>query len=79
MKRRGVVEEKGKRVSLRTREAMDFDPKPRVQKEVDEYLMMYNVRLPSNVEVEWGPAKTDVTASPPTDGVYFHAQILTLG
>jgi len=79
MKSRGVVEEKGKRVSLRTREAMDFDPKPRVQKEVDEYLMMYNVRLPSNVEVEWCPAKTDVTASPPTDGVYFHAQILTLG
>ena len=44
-----------RRTGLRTREAMDFDPKPRVlrsQKEVIEYLAMYDVHLPSNIEVE---------------------------
>ena len=46
---RGAVEEKGKRAGLRTREAMDIDPKPHVlrsQKEVDEYLVMYDIHLP---------------------------------
>ena len=51
-----AAEEKGKRAALRTREAMDFDPKSRVlrgQKEVDEYLASYDVRLPFKIEVEW--------------------------
>ena len=60
---RGVVE-KGTRSAFRTREVMDFDPKPcvlRSQKEVDEYLMMYGVCLPFNIEVEWCSPETDVT------------------
>ena len=76
------MEAKGKRVALRTREAVNFDPKPcvlRSQKEVDEYLATYDIHLPSNIEVEWCPAETVVTTSPPTGGVYFHPQILTLG
>jgi len=40
---------------------------------------MYDVRLPSKIEVEWCSPETDVTVSPPIDGVYFHPQILALG
>ena len=43
---------------------MDFDLMPKIfrsQKEVDEYLARYGVRLPSNVKVEWCPAETDYT------------------
>jgi len=61
--KRGAVEEKRKRVALRTREAMDFDPKPRVlrgQKEVDEYLESYGIRQPSKIEVKWCSPETDV-------------------
>ena len=79
---RSVVEAKGKRVALRTREAVNFDPKPcvlRSQKEVDEYLATYDIHLPSNIEVEWCPAETDVTASPPTGGVYFLPRSLLWG
>ena len=78
---RGAVDKKGKRVSLRTREVIDFDPKPcflRSQKVV-EYLAIYGVRLPSNIEGEWCPAKTDITMSPPTGSLYFHSQNLGFG
>ena len=54
-KSRGVVEEKERRVVLRTREAMNFDPSTHVlsrQKEVDKYLATYGVRLPSKIKVE---------------------------
>ena len=73
---------KGKKICPRTQEAMDFNPKPRVlydQEEVDEYLVMYDVRFPSNVEVEWCSLETNVTVSPPAGSVYFHPQILALG
>ena len=76
------MEEKGRRAALRTREAMDFDPKPRVlrgQKEVDEYLTMYDVYLPYKIKVEWCSPEADVTVPPPTSGMYFHPQILALG
>jgi len=46
---------------------MDFNPKMsilRSQKEVDAYLAKYNVRLPSNVQVEWCPPKKGFTAAP---------------
>jgi len=79
---RGIAYEKGKRAGLRTREVMDFDPKPRVlysQKEVVEYLAMYDIRLPSNIEVEWCPPETNVTVLHPIGGVYFHPQIVALG
>ena len=79
---KGVVVENGKRAALRTKEAMDFDLKLRVlrgQKEVDEYLAMYDVHFPSKIEVEWCLPETDVIVSPPTDGVYFHPQVLTWG
>jgi len=48
------MEEKRKSTAFRTREAMNFDPKSRVlriQKEVDKYLAMYVIRLPSKIEV----------------------------
>ena len=79
--KKSVVEEKGKRVALRTREARDFDPKPCVlcgQKEVDEYLVLYDISLPSKIEVEWCLSETDVTVSPFAGSVYFHPQILAL-
>ena len=82
MSGRGAADEKGKRFALRTREAINFDPKPRAlrsQKEVVEYLVMYGVRLPSKIEVEWCPPEMNVTVSPPTGDVYFHTQILALG
>ena len=41
------------------REVMDFDPKPH-QREVDEYLATYDVRLLSKIEVEWCSLETDV-------------------
>jgi len=50
----GAMEEKRKSTAFRTREAMNFDPKSRVlriQKEVDKYLAMYVIRLPSKIEV----------------------------
>jgi len=37
------------------REAMDFNPKSHIlhgQKEVDEYLAMYDIPLPSKIEVK---------------------------
>ena len=55
VRNRGVMEEKTKRATFRIREAMNFDLKPRVlhgQKEVNEYLAMYSVRLLSKIEVE---------------------------
>ena len=64
------------------REAMDFDPKPRVlhsQKEVDDYLVMYEVHLPSRIKIELCSPETDVIVSPPTGSVYFHPQVLALG
>jgi len=60
------------------REVMDFDPKPH-QREVDEYLATYDVRLLSKIEVEWCSLEIDVIMSPHTDNVYFHTQILALG
>ena len=63
------------------REAMDFDPKPRVlhgQKEVDEYFATYGVRLPSKIEVEWCSPESDIMMSPHAANVYFHPQILAL-
>ena len=47
MSSKGTADEKGKRVGLRTREAINFDPKSRVlsrEKEVVKYLVMYDVR-----------------------------------
>ena len=79
---RGVVEEKGRRVALRTREAMDFDPQSRVlrgQKEVDKYLATYSIRMPSKIDVKWCSLETNIMVSPPADSVYFHPQILALG
>ena len=73
---RGIAYEKGKRAGLRTREVMDFDPKPRVLYSQKE---MYGVRLPSNIEVEWCPPETNVTVLHPIGGVYFHPQIVALG
>ena len=61
---------------------MDYDPKSHVldsQKEVDEYLAMYGIHFPSNIEVEWCSLETDVTMSPLASSVYFHPQILALG
>ena len=58
------TEGKGKRAQFCTRTTKDFDPMPKIlrsQKEVDEYLARYGVRLPSNVKVEWCPAETDYT------------------
>ena len=66
---------------LSEQEAMDFDLKPRVlcgQKEVDEYLATYGIRLPSKIEVKWCSPKTDITVSPPITGVYFRTQSLVL-
>jgi len=79
--KKGVMEEKGKRVALRTREAIDFDPKLRVLhgQKVDGNLASYGVRLPSKIEVEWCLSETDVTVSPLAGDVYFHPQILPLG
>ena len=79
--KKGIVEEKGKMVVLRTRKAMDFDLKLgilRGQKEVGEYLVSYDVRLPSKIEVEWCSPEIDVTVSTPAGGVYFHPQIVDL-
>jgi len=50
------VEGKGKRGQRRTRTTIDFDSTLkalRSQKEVDEYLVRYGIRLPSNIKVEW--------------------------
>ena len=61
---------------------MNFDPTPKIlcsQKEVDEYLARYGIRLPSNVKVEWRPAETDYKVAPKPGGVYLHPQILALG
>ena len=80
--KKGVVEEKEKRATLRMRKAMDFHPKLRVvhgQKEVGEYLALFGVRLPSKIEVEWCSPVIDVSVSPPAGGVYFHPRILALG
>ena len=80
--KKGAMKEKRKKASPRTRKAMDFDPKPRVlcgQKEVDEYLVLYDIRLPSKIKVEWCLPETDVTILLPAGGMYFHPQILALG
>ena len=61
---------------------MDFNPKSHIlhgQKEVDKYLAMYDIPLPSKIEVKWCSPQTDVTVSCPPDGVYFHPEILALG
>jgi len=42
-------------------------------------LVTYNVRVTSKIEMEWCSLETDVTFSPPADGMYFHPQILDLG
>jgi len=63
---RGTADEKGKRINLRTRETMNFDPKSRVlrsQQEVVKYLAMYDICLLSNIEVKWCPTETDITVS----------------
>ena len=51
----------------------------RSQKEFDEYLVNYGVRLASIVKVEWYSAETDCRMALKTDGVYLHPQILALG
>ena len=54
---------------------MNFDPNTHVlrgQKEVDEYLAMYDIHLPSKIKVEWCSFETDVMVSPPAGGMYFH-------
>ena len=74
------MEESGKMTTLRTREAINFDPKPRVlrgQKEVEEYLMTY-VCLPLKIRVQWCSPEIDVIVPPPAGDVYFHPQILAL-
>jgi len=61
---------------------MDFDPTPKIlrsQKEVDEYLANYGVRLSSNGKAEWCPVKTDYTMAPKRGSIYLHPQILALG
>ena len=76
------IEGKGKKVLFRTRTAIDFDPTLKIlhsQKEVDEYLARYGVRLSLNVKVEWCPVETDYTVTPKTGGVYLYPHILDLG
>ena len=61
---------------------MYFDPTPktlRSQKEMDEYLVRYDVRLPSNVKVEWCSSDTDYTEAPEAGCVCLHSQVLALG
>ena len=52
------VEGRRKRTQHRTKTVMDFDLTPKAlrdQKEVEAYMMKYDVQLPSNVKVEWCP------------------------
>ena len=61
---------------------MDFDHTLKIlrsQKEVNEYLARYDIRLSLNVKVEWCPAETDYIVAPKISVVYLHPQILALG
>ena len=53
---KAVVDEKGKRSQFRTRVDMNFDPKTtklHSEEEVDEYLVIYGVRLSPGIKVEF--------------------------
>jgi len=82
-KGKAVVEEKGKRVSHRTRIGMDFDPKTskhRDQEAVDKYLASYSFHLNLGIKIKFCPHSVDVSLAPPNkDGVYMHPQVLALG
>ena len=57
----------GQKSELSHREAMDFDPKTSIlhsQREVDDYWVRYDVRLLSNIQVEWYPIQTDYMVVP---------------
>jgi len=76
------VEEKGQRVQCRTKTTMDFNPTPKIlcnQKEVDEYLEQYGIRLPSNIKVEWCTPDINYIETSKAGGLYLHPQILAFG
>ena len=76
------VEGRRKRTQHRTKTVMDFDPTPKAlrdQKEVEAYMMKYDVQLPSNVKVEWCPSDTEYKKAPEAESVYLHPQVLALG
>ena len=54
---------------------MDFDSMPGIlhsQKEVDEYLTRYDVRLPLNVKMEWCSSDTNYTEASEAGSVYLY-------
>ena len=65
-KGKAMAEEKGKRSHFRTRIGMDFDPrttKLHSQKEVDEYMVKYDICLIPEIKVEFCPHGADVSGS----------------
>jgi len=80
-KRKSIAEEKGKRVSRRTRIWMDFKTSMlHDQEAVDKYLASYGFRWSTGIKVEFCPTDVDVTLAPPDKkGVYTYSLVLALG